>query len=121
MKQTGAGFIEGIGTVYRVDLSNEFKPSQTQKIIDDEVRILVESHLARYDDKPKQAFAEGVTVLHKDGKTPIKRVRIRQSRTTFNKLEKSKFGVKNKDGKVFRWMTYGNTHHVELIQDKKQQ
>ena len=115
---TGAGFIEGIGTVYRVDLSNEFKPSQTQKIIDDEVRILVESHLARYDDKPKQAFAEGVTVLHKDGKTPIKRVRIRQSRTTFNKLEKSKFGVKNKDGKVFRWMTYGNTHHVELIQDK---
>ncbi len=117
-ESTGAGFIEGIGTVYRVDLNNEFKPTNTKDIIDNEVRMLIESHLATYNNKPKQAFAEGITVLHKDGKTPIKRVRVRQSKTTtLDKLEKSKFGIKNKAGKVFRWMKYGNIHHVELIRD----
>jgi len=27
--------------------------------------------------------------------------------------------VRNKQGKVFRWMAYGNMHHVEIIQHKK--
>ena len=115
---TGAGFIKGIGTVYRVDLNSEFKLTKIKDIIDDEVRALVASHLAKYDMKPKQAFAEGVAVLHKNGRTPIKRVRVRQSKITLDKLQKSKFGAKNKRGEVFRWMAYGNFHHVELIRDK---
>lgn len=117
-EETGTGFVDGIGAVYRADLSPDFKMAQIKKIIDPEVRDIVMNHLASYENKPKEAFAEEVTVCHKDGKTPIKRVRIVQSKTTRKKLEATKFGVKNKQGEVFRWMAYGNMHHVEIIQSK---
>ncbi len=118
-EETGAGFIEGVGTVYRANLSPDFKLSQVKKIIDSEVRELIAKHFLAYDNDPKKAFAEGITVYHKDGKTPIKRVRIVQSKTTHKKLESTKFGVKDKQGNVFRWMAYGNMHHVEIVQHKE--
>ncbi len=118
-EETGAGYIEGVGTVYRANLDGAFKIQQLQKIVDDDVKEIVRAHLNKYGDNPKAAFAEGVTVFHKDGKTPIKRVRIVQSKTTLDKLQKAKFGVRNRDGKVFKWMAYGNMHHVEVIKDKK--
>lgn len=116
-EETGVGFIEGIGTVYRKDLNGDF--SQVGEIIDPVVQEQVRKHLESYDDKPKQAFAEGVVVFHKDGKTPIKRVRIKQSDTTFAALEKNKFGVRNQQGDAFRWMAYGNMHHVEIVRNAK--
>lgn len=114
---TGAGFIEGIGNVNRKNLDGSF--TQVKKIIDPVVKKHVELHLANYNNNPKTAFAEGVTVYHKDGKTPIKRVRILQSVTTLEKLEKTKFGVKDKHGKVFKWLAFGNMHHVEIIKNKE--
>lgn len=71
---TGAGFIEGIGNVNRKVLDGSF--TQVDKIIDPIVKQLVERHLQCFDGKPKEAFANGVTLYHKDGKTPIKRVRV---------------------------------------------
>jgi len=117
-EETGTGFIEGVGTVYRANLSPDFKLPQVKKIVDSEVREIVDKHLLVYGNDPKKAFAEGVTVYHKDGKTPIKRVRIVQSKTTRKKLEATKFGIKNKQGNVFRWMAFGNMHHVEIVQHK---
>ncbi len=117
-EETGAGFIKGVGTVYRANLYPEFKTTQVKKIIDDDVRQIVSEHLEKFDNKPKEAFAEGVVVYHKDGKTPIKRVRIVQAKTTLKKLESSKLGIKDKEGKVFRWMAYGNLHHVEILYNK---
>lgn len=114
---TGAGFIEGIGNVNRKVLDGGF--TQVDKIIDPTVKQLVERHLQRFDGKPKEAFANGVTVYHKDGKTPIKRVRILQSKTTLAKLQKTKFGAKNKQGQIFKWLSYGNLHHVEILRDKE--
>lgn len=113
---TGAGFIEGIGNVHRKTLDGGF--TQTDKIIDPTVKMLVERHLARFGGKAKEAFAPYNTVLHKDGKTPIKRVRILQSKTTLDKLKKTKFGVRNRQGEVFKWLAYGNLHHVEILRDK---
>jgi len=118
-EETGVGYIDGIGTVYRANLDSNFKPAQLKKIIDDDVREIVTTHMKRYDNNPKQAFAENIKVLHKDGRTPIKRVRIVQSKTTLEKLEKSKFGVTQCDGEVFKWLAYGNLHHVEIIKNKK--
>jgi CRISPR-associated endonuclease Csn1 len=114
---TGAGFIEGIGNVNRKDLDGSF--SQIDKIIDPVVKEIVAQHLQDYGNNPKLAFADDVKVLHKDGKTPIKRVRILQSKTTLAKLEKSKFGARDKQGKVFKWLAYGNMHHVEIIKHKE--
>lgn len=114
---TGAGFIEGVGNVNRKNLDGNF--TQVDKIIDPVVKEQVEQHLADYGNNPKNAFAEGVTVYHKNGKTPIKRVRILQSKTTLEKLEKSKFGAKDKRGKVFKWLAFGNMHHVEILKHLK--
>ncbi len=123
-EETGADFIQKHGgLVCRENLSPEF--TNTKKIVDETIKELVQAHLDDYAGDPKKAFADGVTVYHKDGKTPIKRVRILQSevKVTKNKiaediLSQKKFGVKDKSGKIFRWMSYGNTHHVEIIKHK---
>jgi len=46
-------------------------------------------------------------------------VRVLQSKTTLAKLEKTKFGARDKQGKVFKWLAYGNLHHVEIIKHKE--
>ncbi|NOX34727.1 MAG: type II CRISPR RNA-guided endonuclease Cas9 [Deltaproteobacteria bacterium] len=117
-EETGAGFIKGLGNVYRKDLDGKFTVGKAKDIIDPEVKEIVVKHLSKFDNKPKDAFAQGETVYHKDGKTPIKRVRIIQSKTNLKKLEKRKFGVRNKQGDIFKWMPYGNLHHVEIIKNK---
>lgn len=118
-EDTGVGFKAKHGAVYRVNLNSNFKATQLKKILDPEVKEIVEQHLALFGGDTKTAFAEDQVVLHKDAITPIKRVRILQSKTTLDKLEKTKFGVRNKQGNVFKWMAYGNTHHVEILRHKK--
>ncbi|RLA19946.1 MAG: hypothetical protein DRQ61_10745 [Gammaproteobacteria bacterium] len=98
--------------------STDFKEKNALKIVDETIRSLVLGHLANYNNDPKKAFADGVTVYHKDGITPIKRVRLLQSKTTEEKLKGSKFGVRNSSGEIFKWMAYGNMHHVEIVQNR---
>jgi len=119
-EETGAGYIEKHGgLVYRKSLSPDFAAKNANSIVDETVKDLVLFHLSNYGNDPKKAFADGVMVHHKDGKTPIKRVRVLQSSTTKKKLEKNKFGVKDKSGKVFKYMSYGNMHHTEVIQHRE--
>lgn len=119
-EETGAGFIEKHGgLVYRKNLTPDFTEKNANSIVDTTIKELVQAHMAKYAGDPKKAFADGITVYHKDGRTPIKRVRVLQSSTTQAKLETSKFGIKDKSGKVFKWMSYGNMHHVEIIQHKE--
>ncbi len=119
-EETGVGFNEHLGsTVYRKKLDGDFKLKHANSIIDPVVRQQVIKHLGNYENDTKKAFAEGITVFHKDNKTPIYRVRMRQAATTRSKLEKSKFGIRNNEGEIFRWMAYGNIHHVEIVFDKK--
>ena len=115
-EDTGVGFIEGIGAVYRQRLDKDFTVKRARKIIDTEVKEIVIRHLNQHADDPKKAFAEGFRLWHKDAKTPIKRVRVVQSETSRNDLEKNKFPIKDKSGLPFKWHAYGNTHHVEVLQ-----
>ena len=124
-EETGVGFIagngvDGPGTVYRQALDTDFKVTQIDKIVDPVIREQVRKHLANNGNDPKQAFADGKGVVHNNGKTPIKRVRVRQSKVPdLDTLKKTKFGVRDRQGKVFKWMAYGNTHHVEIIRHRK--
>ena len=124
-EETGVGFIkgngvDGSGTVYRQALTTDFKVTQIDKIIDPVVREQVRKHLANNSNDPKQAFADGKSVVHKNGTTLIKRVRVRQSKVPdLDTLKKTKFGVRDRQGKVFKWMAYGNIHHVEIIRHRK--
>ncbi len=117
-EETGAGYIEKHGgLVYRKTLNGDFGVKNAVKIVDKAIKDLVLKHLAKFDDNAKQAFAPDQTLYHKDGTTPIKRVRVLQSKTTFKKLEQNKLGIKDKEGKIFRWMSYGNNHHVEIVKN----
>jgi len=119
-EETGAGYIERHGgLVYRKNLTPDFTVKNALSIVDSVVQGIVLSHLEKHGNDPKKAFADGKTVLHKDGITPIKRVRVLQSKTTLKKLEQNKVGIKDKEGNVFKYMSYGNMHHVEIIANKK--
>lgn len=118
-EDTGLGFIEGVGAVYRKNLDESLTAKSTDNILDPVVKSLVKAHLEKHGNKPKIAFSKDNPVFHKDGKTPIRRVRILQSKTTLKDIEHSKLGIKNKDGEVFKWMTLGNTHHVEIYRHKE--
>jgi CRISPR-associated endonuclease Csn1 len=123
-EETGAGYIKKHSAlVYRKALSPELK---IDKILDKTVKNIIEQHLEDFGGNIKAAFADGVTIYHKDGKTPIKRVRVLQSKIKTTKkqtaediLQQTKFGVKDKSGKIFKYMSYGNNHHVEIIQNTK--
>ena len=117
-EETGVGFIKGKGAVYRKNLDAGFKSKWVDDIVDDAVQEQVRAHLEANDNDPKQAF-EGQSVFHKNRKTEIKRVRVWQSKvSSLDKLQKTKFGVRDRQGKVFRWMAYGNTHHIEIIRHR---
>ncbi|MBC6429050.1 MAG: type II CRISPR RNA-guided endonuclease Cas9 [Cellvibrionales bacterium] len=118
-EETGVGFIDGVGTVYRKNLDGNFTQKNAESIIDPVIKERVTQHLKAYGNDSKKAFADNVTVYHKNGRTPIKRVRVVQAKTDEAKLKKNKFGVRNKQGEIFRWMAYGNIHHVEIIRNKK--
>jgi CRISPR-associated endonuclease Csn1 len=119
-EETGAGYIEKHGgLVYRKNLAPDFTEKNAKNIVDATIQELVLAHLKKYNNDPKRAFAEGIIVYHKDGKIPIKRVRVLQSKTNEKKLIKTKFGVKDKMGKIFKWMSYGNMHHVEILQHQE--
>ena len=117
-EETGVGFIEGKGTVYRQRLDGDFNSKKAASIIDDTVKDLVIAHLEKHGGDAKKAFSDGFQLYHKDGKTPIKRVRVLQSKTTQEKLQKSKFPIRNAEGEAFKWHAYGNTHHVEILRHK---
>lgn len=125
-EETGAGYIaKHGGLVYRKTLSGDFSIKDADKIVDKEVKIAVLEHISNYKDT-KTAFSAAALKDLKLGKHPIKRVRILQSKvaTTKNKtgidtLRQTKFGVKDQQGNIFKWMSYGNNHHVEIIQHKQ--
>ena len=117
-EDTGVGFVNNVGTVYRKRLDENFDAKGALKIIDPVVRSRVLEHLAKHNGKAKEAFAPGFKLTHVDGQTLIKRVRVVQAKTTKEALEKGKFGVMNSSGNVFKWHAYGNLHHVEVLRSQ---
>lgn len=113
-EETGVGFIEGVGTVYRKRLSSDFTIKNANSIIDETVRERVIAHIEKHGSS-KAAFAEGFRLYHKDGKTLIKRVRVLQSKATKVKLSENKFAITDQCDNAFKWHAYGNTHHVEIF------
>lgn len=125
-EETGAGYVaKHGGLVYRKILGPGFTIKNAMRIVDEQVKIKVLEHIENHGSS-KEAFNEKNLETLKLGKNTIKRVRVLQSaiKTTKNKtaediLNKTKFGVRDKSGKIFKYMSYGNTHHVEIIQNIK--
>jgi CRISPR-associated endonuclease Csn1 len=116
-EETGAGYSKKHKClVYRKTLNPDFTIKNALNILDEQVKTKVLEHISNYDSH-KIAFNEENLPRLKLGKNNIKRVRVLQSKTTEQKLKNIKFGVKDKSGKVFKYMSYGNNHHIEIIKN----
>lgn len=97
--------------VYRKPLAT-LTANEISKIRDAKVRELVEARLAQFGNNSKSAFGDpNNPLLHKDGKTPVKTVRLV---TNFNKS--TTHAVQKGQGRNYKFFKYGNNHHVEIIE-----
>lgn len=122
-EDTGAGFVEKHGgLVYRKTLNPNFTLKNAKSIVNEVVKEIVLGHISKYK-KTDEAFAPGFTLFHKDGKTPIKRVRVLQSKVKTTKsrgfeetLLSTKKPTYDTNVNVFKYMAFGNINHVEIFE-----
>ena len=83
--------------------------AKIEKICDPEVKKLVKDYVFKVKSYSKED-KEIEPLLHKDGKTLIKSVRVKEVKTTNSLLS-----FKNNKGKEYKFYSFKNNHHVELI------
>jgi len=81
-----------------------------KKIVDPVVKELVELRLSQFNDDVKKAFAE--PLLHRDGKTPIRNVRI-----FVNMSPETLVGLKDAAGKEYKYYPLAGNHHVDIYEN----
>lgn len=116
--ETAMGYLEGREVfAYRKPLDAFNKEKQLEDIGDRKIREIVKARLNEHGGDFKAAFGNLTEkpLLHLDGKTPIKSVRVH---VTVRKPEMSLCAIK-RDGKPYKYFELGNNHHVEIIEDTK--
>jgi CRISPR-associated endonuclease Csn1 len=102
------------GTAFatRVELNKDFSCKKLKSIADKKIRDLVAARLEQFDNEPKRAFADFKTnpLLHVDGKTPIRSVRV-HTNDSFSALA----GIKQ-HGKVYAYYRKGNNYKICIYQ-----
>ena len=113
-EETAYGKVPGIGFVRRKALDKNFKASDLELIYDPALKALIKAHLDKHGQNAKSAFGEGNPCHHADGRTPIKRVRLRAAQVS----EKGTFPVNNRVGQAYKYYKTGSNHHVEILRDR---
>lgn len=101
----------GIGIfIKRVQLDETLKAEKINTIYDKTIRELVANHMRANEDDSKKAFPKvwDWKLFHKDGKTPIKSVRIWE--------KKSLEWIYNYKWKWNLFYETGSNHHVEILE-----
>ncbi len=97
--------------VYRKPLAT-LTANEIGKIRDNKIRELVEARLTQFANNSKAAFGDpNNPLLHIDGKTPIRTVRLV---TNFNKS--TTHPIRKGQSRDYKFFKYGNNHHVEIIE-----
>jgi CRISPR-associated endonuclease Csn1 len=100
--------------VYRKPLSS-LTNNEIEKIRDAKIQQLVQEQLAKFDGDLKKAFGDANNpLLHIDGKTPIKSVRLK-----VNRNKDTTYPIADPKGNAYKYFKYGNNHHVEIVEDIK--
>ena len=97
--------------VYVVKKSLEsLTPAGVKSIVDTTVKELVEVRLSQFDGDMKKAFTE--PLFHKDGKTPIRNVRL-----TVTMSPETLVGIKDESGKEYKYYPLAGNHHVKIYEN----
>lgn len=112
-EETAYGFSNHDGCfVYRKPLSS-LTENEVEKIRDDKVKQLVQKRIVQFDGNLKKALTDANNpLLHVDGKTPIKSIRL-----MVNLNQNTVRGIKSREGETYKFFKYGNNHHVEIIEN----
>lgn len=98
--------------VYRKPLDS-LTDSEVKKIRDSKIKQLIQARIAQFGGNLKKALGDANNpLMHIDGKTPIKSVRL-----AVNLNQNTVRGIKNLEGKNYKFFKYGNNHHVEIIEN----
>jgi CRISPR-associated endonuclease Csn1 len=81
-----------------------------KNIVDPVVKELVELRLMQFDNDIKRAFGE--PLLHKDGKTPIRNVRL-----YVNMSPETLVGIKDENGRTYKYYPVAGNHHVDIFEN----
>jgi CRISPR-associated endonuclease Csn1 len=114
-KETAYGYSKAEDCfVYRKPLDS-ISNKEIEKIRDSKVKELVKKRVEQFNGDLKKAFGnlENNPLLHVDGKTKIKSVRVKLERLS------NVLSVKNQDGNPYKYYKLGNNHHVEIIENIK--
>ncbi len=98
--------------VYRKRLDGNITANEIARIRDKKLKELVEARLNQHEGNIKKAFGNiSDPLLHIDGMTPIRTVRI-----TANFEPTTMLGIHDKTGVAYKFFKFGNNHHVEVIE-----
>lgn len=98
--------------VYRIPLNGSISLSEIGKIRDKKVKDLVEARLREYNENIRKAFGNADSpLLHADGKTPIRSVRI-----SVNSDPNTMLGIRDKKQVPYKFFKFANNHHVEILE-----
>lgn len=98
--------------VYRIPLNGSVSPSEISKIRDGKIKALVEARLSEHGGDIKKAFGNLENpLLHADGKTPIRNVRI-----SVNFDPNTMLGIRDKKETPYKFFKFANNHHVEILE-----
>lgn len=81
-----------------------------KNIVDPKVKELVELRLSQFNGDFKKAFVE--PLMHKDGKTPIKNVRVFVTMSP-----ETVVGIKDVNGKEYKYYPVAGNHHVDIFEN----
>lgn len=81
-----------------------------KNIVDPKVKELVELRLSQFNGDFKKAFVE--PLMHKDGKTPIKNVRVFVTMSP-----ETVVGIKDVNGKEYKYYPTAGNHHVDIFEN----
>ena len=81
-----------------------------KNIADPVVKGLVELRLSQFDNDLKKAFEQ--PLFHKDGKTPIRNVRV-----FVNKSPDTMIGIKDSSDREYKYYPIAGNHHVDIYEN----
>lgn len=88
-------------------------PGEVERIRDERIKKLVQEKIAEHGDLKKVAKA-GIFLPNKNGDpVPVRSVRLTDT-MTFTTL----FPIRDAVGDPYRYVTYGNNHHMEIVRHK---
>lgn len=109
LKDTAYGATQTPGIYVTKKPVEALTPAMVKRIVDPVIKEIAELRLSQFNGDMKKAFAE--PLFHRDGKTPILKVRY------FERCSPSSLvGIKDASGKEYKYYATGENHHLIVFE-----